>query len=187
LNISLTDQELLEQLLRNNVDATKVIYKNNYPMIQSLVVNNNGSIDEAKDIFQESLIILYEKAKKPDFDLQCKISTYLYSVARRLWLKRLQSESRKTTIADYLEETVAVEDDIEANENEGKQLEMMHDALSKIGEPCKGLLEAYYFNKQGMNDIAKEFGYTNADNAKNQKYKCLIRLKKLFFAQHKNL
>ena len=35
-----------------------------------------------------------------------------------------------------------------------------------------------------MTDIAAEFGYTNADNAKNQKYKCLMRLKKLFFAQY---
>ena len=37
-----------------------------------------------------------------------------------------------------------------------------------------------------MIEIASFFGYTNADNAKNQKYKCLMRLKKLFFAQYKN-
>jgi hypothetical protein len=80
-----------------------------------------------------------------------------------------------------------VEDDMELHETQGKQIEMMHEALLKIGEPCKSLLEAYYFNKQQMQEIAFQFGYTNADNAKNQKYKCLIRLKKLFFAQHKNL
>jgi len=37
-----------------------------------------------------------------------------------------------------------------------------------------------------MQEIALSFGYTNADNAKNQKYKCLMRLKKIFFAQYKN-
>jgi hypothetical protein len=39
-------------------------------------------------------------------------------------------------------------------------------------------------NKKGMQELASEFGYTNADNAKNQKYKCLMRLKKLFFSQY---
>jgi RNA polymerase sigma factor (sigma-70 family) len=181
------ERELLQQLINNDLEATKLIYKDNYPMIQSLVVNNSGDVDEAKDIFQECLIVLFEKAKNPEFELQCKISTYLYSVARRLWLKKLQASNQKNTISDHLEETIAVEDDIELHENHGKQLEMMHDALIKIGEPCKSLLEAYYFSKQPMHEIAAQFGYTNADNAKNQKYKCLIRLKKLFFAQHKNL
>jgi hypothetical protein len=46
------------------------------------------------------------------------------------------------------------------------------------------LLEGYYLNKKGMQELANQFGYTNADNAKNQKYKCLMRLKKLFFAQY---
>lgn len=187
MNNLLTEQELLQRLIINDVAATRLIYKENYPMIQSLVVNNSGDVDEAKDVFQESMIVLFEKAKMPDFELNCKISTYLYSVARRIWLKKLQSNNHKNTISDHIEETVAVEDDVEFHENQNKQLELMHEAMAKIGEPCKSLLEAYYFNKQHMNEIAGQFGYTNADNAKNQKYKCLLRLKKLFFAQHKNL
>mgnify|MGYP003292752002 FL=1 len=63
---------------------------------------------------------------------------------------------------------------------------MMERAINSLGEPCKSLLEAYYMQKRTMQDIAAGFGYTNADNAKNQKYKCLMRLKKLFFAQYKN-
>ena len=63
---------------------------------------------------------------------------------------------------------------------------MMEQAISHLGEPCKSLLEAYYLQKQNMQVIAASFGYTNADNAKNQKYKCLMRLKKIFFAQYKN-
>jgi hypothetical protein len=57
--------------------------------------------------------------------------------------------------------------------------------MQNLGEPCKSLLESYYLQKKSMVAIAEEFGYTNADNAKNQKYKCLMRLKKLFFDQHK--
>ena len=178
---------LIQQLLLNNTVVTTKLYKANYPMIQSLVVNNNGTIDEAKDIFQEAVIVLYENAQKSDFSLHCKISTYLYSVARRLWLKKLQQNSKRISLDSTEESTIAVEEDLEAHDNISNQLSLMQDALLKIGEPCKSLLEAYYFNKQQMSDIAKDFGYTNADNAKNQKYKCLMRLKKLFFAQYKNV
>jgi hypothetical protein len=85
-----------------------------------------------------------------------------------------------------LEETVSVEDDIEAHDKLNAQYGIMKAAMGKIGEPCKSLLEAFYVHQKSMTEISSFFGYTNADNAKTQKYKCLMRLKKLFFAQYKN-
>ena len=85
-----------------------------------------------------------------------------------------------------MESVVAVEEDLEAHEQRNAEFEMMEKAISNLGEPCKSLLEAYYMQKQNMQVIAANFGYTNADNAKNQKYKCLMRLKKIFFAHYKN-
>jgi len=85
-----------------------------------------------------------------------------------------------------VEETVQVEDDIELHEQQNGEFQVMEKALLSLGEPCKSLLEAFYLQKRNMTEIAGSFGYTNADNAKNQKYKCLMRLKKLFFAVYKN-
>ena len=58
-------------------------------MVQSLIINNNGTADDAKDIFQEAMIVLYEKARSGTFELSCQIKTYVYSVSRRLWLKKI--------------------------------------------------------------------------------------------------
>jgi DNA-directed RNA polymerase specialized sigma subunit len=82
--------------------------------------------------------------------------------------------------------TVPVEEDVEEYEKRDQEFAMMEKAIGSLGEPCKSLIEAFYIQKRNMQDIASQFGYTNADNAKNQKYKCLMRLKKLFFAQYKN-
>lgn len=84
------------------------------------------------------------------------------------------------------ESTVSVDDELEEHEKRDAEFEMMNKAISSLGEPCKSLLEAYYLQKQNMQVIAASFGYTNSDNAKNQKYKCLMRLKKIFFAHYKN-
>ena len=89
--------------------------------------------------------------------------------------------------AEILEETIAVEDDIAIHEKRNADFAIMDRAMNSLGEPCKSLLEAFYMQKKGMQEIAGIFGYTNAENAKTQKYKCLVRLKKLFFTQYKNV
>jgi len=180
----INEQLLLKGLVANDTKAVETIYKENFAMIQSFIINNNGSYDDARDIFQEAMITLYEKAKSESFVLTCLIKTYLYSVCRRLWLKRLQQMGRYVMQAEALEETVLVEEDLEVHEKRNADFAMMDRALGSLGEPCKSLLEAYYLQKKGMLEIAAEFGYTNADNAKNQKYKCLMRLRKLFFTQY---
>lgn len=178
------EQLLLRGLAENDKKAVETIYKDNFNMIQGFILNNNGSYDDARDIFQEAMITLYEKAKQESFVLTCQVKTYIYSVCRRLWLKRLQQMGRYVLQTDSLEETVSVEEDIDVHEKRNSEFAIMERALGSLGEPCKSLLEAYYLQKKDMTEIASTFGYTNADNAKNQKYKCLMRLKKLFFAQY---
>lgn len=186
--MSTTDNEkaLLEGLAQNDRQAIEAIYRNHYPVIQAFIMNNSGSHDDARDIFQEAMIVLYEKAISGNFELNCLLKTYIYSVCRRLWLKKLSQQQFNTAKVEMLEDTVPVEEEMENHEKLNANYTMMEMALSKIGEPCKSLLEAFYLSKKNMQEIAERFGYTNADNAKTQKYKCLMRLKKLFFAQYKN-
>jgi RNA polymerase sigma factor (sigma-70 family) len=180
------EKALLQGLARSDKKAIETIYRENYNMIQSLIINNSGSADDARDVFQEAMIVLYERVRSGSFELNCLIKTYVYSVSRRLWLKRLQQMNHYSQVTDNLQETVPVEDEIEENERINNEFQAMAKAINSLGEPCKSLLEAYYLEKKNMQEIALSFGYTNADNAKNQKYKCLMRLKKIFFAQYKN-
>ncbi len=187
MNTTEKEQSLLKGLAENDKTAVEALYRDNYTAIQSFILNNNGSVDEARDIFQEAMIVLYEKSKSPSFELNCQIKTYLYSVCRRLWLKRLLQLNKYSSQVESMEETIPIEEEIEDHEKKNEDFILMENAMAKIGEPCKSLLDAYYIQKKTMQDIAVEFGYTNSDNAKTQKYKCLVRLKKLFFAQYKNV
>ncbi len=186
MKADINEKALLEGLARSDRKAIETIYRENYNMVQSLIINNSGSADDAKDIFQEAMIVLYEKVRSGSFELNCLIKTYVYSVSRRLWLKRLQQMNRYAPALESLQDTVPVEDEIEENDRIDNEFQAMEKAISSLGEPCKSLLEAYYLEKKNMQEISQSFGYTNADNAKNQKYKCLMRLKKIFFAQYKN-
>ena len=186
--MAITEQELelFKAIGNNDKGAIEAVYKENYSLIQHFVINNNGAEDDARDIFQEAMMVLYEKSRLPEFELTCQIRTYLYSVCRRLWLKKLQHSRRIESQVENFDRIVQVEDDIEEHDKLTRQYQTMRTAMGKIGEPCKSLIEAFYVHRKNMLEIAGFFGYTNADNAKNQKYKCLVRLKKLFFAQYKN-
>ena len=180
------ENALLLGLARNDKKAVESIYRDNYNMVHALIINNNGSSDDAKDVFQEAMIVLYEKVRSGNFELNCQIKTYVYSVCRRLWLKRLQQMDHYSPSVENLEGQVPVEEEIEEHSQRSAEFEMMEKAIRGLGEPCKSLLEAYYLQKKSMQEIAMSFGYTNSDNAKNQKYKCLMRLKKIFFSHYKN-
>ena len=150
-----------------------------------MVVQNNGTEDEAKDVFQEAVIVLYDKVKQRDFELTSQLKTYLYAICRRLWLKQLGSRSRNTHDVAAYEDVIAIDEDLARHEEKDRQLTMMERALDKLGEPCRTIIHDFYIENLSMQEICDKIGYTNADNAKTQKYKCLQRLKKLFFTATK--
>jgi len=176
-----TDSEIILGILNDSKEILNRLYITYFPMVLQLVLNNNGSEDDAKDVFQESVIVLYNKVKSGNFELNSKLKTFLYSVCRRLWLKRLNAQSRTVRNLEDFSDFLPVEEDLEKHEEKDRQYAMMEHALNQLGEPCKTIIEDYYIQNRSMQEICLKFGYTNADNAKTQKYKCLQRLKKLFF------
>jgi RNA polymerase sigma factor (sigma-70 family) len=186
INLVAKEEDLISGIKSNDSKALETVYKLHYPMILHFILNNSGSDQEAKDIYQEAVIILYEKIKEENFELSCKIKTYIYSVCRRLWLKAL-TEKRKFGGPIIESETfIDMEAEMPGIEEKEMQYTHMSAALIKLGEPCKTLIEDFYMKGLSMPVITEKYGYTNADNAKNQKYKCLMRLKKIFFLDYKS-
>lgn len=183
LPAEVSDQDIVNGILKGDNKAVSKLYKLFYPSIAHMILSNKGSTDEAKDIFQEAVLVLYDRITQHKFELSSKLSTFLYAVSRRLWLKQLSSKGSSTNTSDIsdFEDILHIEEDIERHDEIEKQFEQMSTALAQLGEPCKTILNDFYIQNMTMQAIRDKFGYTNTDNAKNQKYKCLQRLKKLFF------
>jgi RNA polymerase sigma factor (sigma-70 family) len=179
------DELIISELRKeDNVKVLRELYRTHYPMILNLVCANSGTEQEAKDVYQESMIAFYEKIKRPDFILTCKIKTYLYAVCRRLWLKRLSQKKRFTSGIEAGETYPEIDQAIEEVEESEKKFLFMGKSLDGLGEPCRSIIEDFYIHDLSMEAIRDKHGYTSAESAKNQKYKCLQRLKKLFFAHY---
>lgn len=180
------DDVLLRSLASGRSDALDYIYKTIYPTVEKMVFKMNGTTDEAYDIFQDTMTIVYEKARRNELTLTCRFSTYVVAIAKHLWLKQRTGKKRNPISVPFeaVEQFLPLADISDQFETMEKNVARLGACFQEIGEPCASLLKAFYLQNKSMQVITTEFGYTNADNAKTQKYKCLNRLRKLFFTEH---
>ncbi len=182
-----SEQQLLAALAAGQRGATEQLYQQHYHIINGWLIKNGGSSVDAADLFQEAMVVLFGKAQDKDFRLTCSIGTYLFSISKHLWYKKLQKQHREpvymldNTGSEDEDSGAAYEDDVNVHEEREAHYEQLDVALDQVGEPCRSLLKAYYHHDKSMQEIAADFGYTNPDNAKTQKYKCLARLRKIFY------
>lgn len=159
------DIEIIDRIKKGDETALDYLYKKNFRMMQKLILRNNGTEDEAKDIYQDALIVLWQKVTGDDeFTLTSKISTFLYSVCQNLWRKELERKKRHTNDQPERSETP----DQDAEERNA----IINKCIQELGDTCRKILTYYYFDRLSMVDIAEKLGFANSDTAKTKKYKC---------------
>lgn len=184
LNIE-KQHSLVEAIKENDQKVLKLLYQSNYRKVERFIVKNSGSMHEAKDIFQESFLAMYQNVKASKFvpSNETALQGYLFTIAKNKWRDHLRTTKFKKTnrISDGLGATLTSNDRGNLEEDE-LQLKINNaiDAFNKLGEECKDLLTLFYFNKKSMRDIAGSYNLTEA-SARNKKYRCLQHLKILAF------
>jgi RNA polymerase sigma factor (sigma-70 family) len=181
------EQKDIVASIRNGEElALKMLYRQHKGSVTRYLISKGCNEEEAKDIFQDAVIVFYEKAKQSDFVLTSSISTYLSAVSRNIFLKKMRSKGIEiSSDFDNNEAIEPIEEDEELLSND-RVAAILHVLKEMVGN-CKTLLEAFYYEKKSIKEIQTVFGYNNEDTAKNQKYKCLKRLKQLVTDKYPNL
>lgn len=173
----MTDSEILSSIKKGDETALDYLYKKNYRMMTKMIINNSGTEDEAKDVYQEALIVFWQKSMGKDFVLTSKISTYLYSICKNLWRKELE---RKSRFSDEEKDGQEIN-----NWEKEEKIRIVNECINQLGDTCRKILYYYYFDGLSMNDIAQKLGFANSDTAKTKKYKCKKDLDELIKGQYK--
>jgi RNA polymerase sigma factor (sigma-70 family) len=171
--IDYSNLDLLNGIRRNDTIVLQYIYKNFYSKINFFIKKNSGDDDDANDIFQEAIIIIFRKLKANELVLDCTFETYLYSVCRFLWLKQLEKRKiEKEKIKDNHDYHEDIYDDgLEkvADLNERYRLYQKH--FVNLGKDCQKILQLY-FDKVPLKNIAQIMGFKSEKYAKKRKFKC---------------
>lgn len=174
---SLSDNTLLDKLKNEDNASFDVLYTCYFPSIATHITHNFGSTEDAEDIFQESIIVLLQKVRQTDFVLTSSLKTYLFAIARNLWLKRLR-DNKLITVDNFEKyhdqsETFAFE-----LQTEPTKEEKIVSWMTKITENCQRILKAIFFYKESMGSLMQKMGWKNKHTAANQQYKCIQQVKR---------
>ena len=176
------DQQILENI-RKDIKHLDQVYIQNKEYCLNFMKKKHSDLEVLKDIYQDAVIVFYEKAIDKNFKLTCSIQTYLNSICYYQVLNRFKSDSKTSPLIDDIRpdindwlNPIEIENETKFSAIENALLEM-----KKAGGKCFEILSRYFYQKQSLNDIAIALDYTNSDNVKNQKSRCQKRLKEMSF------
>jgi|WetSurMetagenome_2_1015567.scaffolds.fasta_scaffold18184_4 RNA polymerase sigma factor (sigma-70 family) len=173
------DAKLLDEIRNGNDQALTELFQKNRRPITSLVIRNQGSEDDAEDVLQEALVAFWEKVHSGSFEYQAKLSTYIYTIAKNIWLRRLIRQRRELHSTSDEFETATEDANPQEELEENERITAVQEAMEQIGNPCRDLLLLYYWEERSMEEIAVKLGFANANTVKSKKYQCKKVLEKM--------
>ncbi|MEJ1239756.1 sigma-70 family RNA polymerase sigma factor [Chryseolinea sp. T2] len=177
----MSQEGLIEKIRTQGNEALAMVYENYRDEFLLWITKEfKCSLDDSKDIYQLTIMIFYDNVRTGKLlNLVSSVKTYLFGIGKNLARERQRKEKRIVPIAKekWLKEYLI--DEPEEQLDEGL-FALARVALEKLGQPCQRIVELFYFEKKNMTEISEALGYKNPDTAKNQKCKCMARLRKLF-------
>lgn len=154
-----------------------MLFKDNRRMILDYVLRNSGSADDAEDLLQDAVIILWERVRNGTFEYTAKLSTFVFGVVKNRWLRVLAARRKESPVSEAYDppDEGKSADDLVIQE---EQALMIHRAMERIEEVCKTLLLLFYWEELSMDEIARRLGFANAATAKSKKYQCKKHLER---------
>lgn len=178
---AMSDAELLHLVRSGDPSGLSFVYeKYRKEYINWIRRFSNCSPDEACEYYQGTILIFYENVMNGKLtELQSALKTYLFGIGKNLVMHEYRKNARGEKVkAEFILQS-HLADSAQEMATEELDLALVHRCFERIGDPCHRLLELFYFHQKNMEEICSELGYKNPETAKNQKYKCMERLRKL--------
>lgn len=181
----MTDQEIISSIRKGERERAIRFLYNEYPKIRSLVLKSGCNEIVAKELFNDSLLLLIEKILQPSFELTSKLTTFLYGINRFLVKNELRRQQKSGVELEWSDTLIVSEADLGVDMEKEERFLKLESVLQQVSDKCRELFNRFYFRKESMETIARALDYSSVNSAKTQKYKCLERAYEL--AQQPNI
>ena len=168
------DEQKLQGVLNGDTTTINWIYDQFFPPVKSLVLKSGGSIMEAEDVFQDALIILYEKVSNDDLKLTKDIGAFFYGLCKNVWGNMIQKKRRRQTVP-ITHSNYGGEEDIERGIVEEEENKVFWAAFENLGEQCRQLLKLFFENRK-MEEIMETLGLASISYTRKKKFQCKEKL-----------
>ncbi len=173
------DARLLDRIRRGDENALVTLYRQSSRAVTAMVTRNSGTSQDADEVLQEALVILWERIRQRRYQHTARLETFLYATARNLWLRRLARARREAPREIDPDESISEDPSPLDLLIESEETVMIARALTRLGEPCRTLLVLFYWEEASMEEIAGRLGFANPETAKSKKYQCKKALQEM--------
>lgn len=170
------DQALLKGILEADSRRIQQVYDQALPAVIRWVAENNGTEQDARDVFQEAMIALFRKLEGGDFTLSCTLTSYLRILCRNLWLVRLRDGKKFQATPLEGIEAVDLSHDMLEQLGQAERQRLFFKHFDALGEKCRRIL-SLFFDKTPLAEIAQQLG-TSEGYIKKRKFECKEKLVK---------
>jgi len=172
---SIENKVIIEGIKTQDKIILRDIYQVYFPVIKRYILDNNGSEQDAKDVFQEGIIIIYRKIKEGNLNLTSSFKSYIYSVCRFIWIKQLSQKKEDAEKMDIYKEYEEVPDITIDEYEKNEQYKLYQKHFKRLEKDCQKLLQMF-LDKVPLKEIGKQLGIESDQYIKRKKYKCKEQL-----------
>lgn len=173
-----SDKILIEGIKRQDEKIIAEIYSIYYPSIRQFIFINNGTSEDARDIFNDAIVVILLKVREDELNIKCSLKTYIYAICKNLWLKKIKADQANMMPYYELEDNICTEQFAEKeffNFDRGQLLFQKH--LLRLPPTCREILEAFLEGKS-FREITDEMDFENESYARKRKFRCVKMLMK---------
>ncbi|HRX96075.1 MAG TPA: sigma-70 family RNA polymerase sigma factor [Bacteroidales bacterium] len=170
-----TVEEILSGIRDKDTNVLDFIYKNYYHQIKVFITQNQGSREDAKDIYQDAMLVIFQKLQHDNLKLTCSFNTYLYSVSRLLWLKQLEKRKLWKQYTEDAENFVTLDESILVLYDLNERYKLYQTHFKRLSFSCQKVLELF-LARIPLKEIARILGFKSEQYAKKRKHQCKEKL-----------
>lgn len=162
----ISDTNIIEGVRKQDENTLNWLYGNYLQSVRSYVLKNSGSAEDVSDVFQDSIIILYNQISENSLNLSSDLKGYFYGIARNVWNAQLRKKQR-TTELDF-----DLPDEDESEEINNQMLgKIISRAFQKL-KPDEQMILNFFSEGRSYEEIAAKMNYKNEMYARRKKYLC---------------
>ncbi len=166
-----SNTDLIKGIRSHDSSVLRYVYESYYPIIEAYIIHNQGSGEQARDIFQDAMIIVYKRIKSRELELTCKFGTYLFAICKNIWM---QERKKYLLRAEKLRQHAFVVNDPGPADDpllQNHLIELFNKHFEDLSKDCQKIL-SMYFNNFSVEDIRAAMNYKDLHHTADRKYRC---------------
>jgi len=168
------EAKILKKFIAGDNQTIQSIYKGYFPVVKNYILKNSGTETEAMDVFQDALVLTYQKLKLDSLCLNCSLTTYIFAVSRNMWMNTLRKRRRLISWDEKQDIREDVNNDILNLLQENSKSSLFHKCFLNLGEVCQQVLRNFFLGKS-MLEISELMNYSLGYTRK-KKFECKKKL-----------